>query len=140
MLRALELDDARIVWPYPVHFDAELTEQIDGAVYVDGLAVLVESKCYRGPVNFEPIAKLRSQLGRRPASTVGAIFSYGGFTIPALRLSQHLSPQTILLWDGDEVEHALKGGKGKMASGLRRKYERAVERGIPDYNLIVESA
>ena len=37
-------------------------EQIDGIVYAEGLACLVESKDQIKAVNFEPIAKLRNQL------------------------------------------------------------------------------
>ncbi len=133
VLRSLELDGARIVWPYSVYFDGQLTEQIDGAVYAAALSCLVESKCYRDALNVEPIAKLRNQLARRPASTVGAIFSHSGFTMPALTLAQHLAPQTVVLWTGDEVQYALE--HGEMVLGLRLKYERAVERGLPDYSL-----
>jgi hypothetical protein len=50
-------------------------EQIDGVVYSDELACLVECKDEAGKVNFEPIAKLRNQLLRRPGAAIGMVFS-----------------------------------------------------------------
>ncbi len=72
---------------------------------------------------------------RRPATTIGAVFSRGGFTAPARILAQYMMPQTILLWDGPEIEWALSRGSKAMVDGLRKKYRRAVEEGIPDFNL-----
>ncbi len=43
-------------------------------------------------VNFEPIAKLRSQLMRRPSSAIASLFSMGGFTEPALSLLNFIYP------------------------------------------------
>ena len=37
VLRAFELDGAEVRWPYLVYHAGELIEQLDGAVYVDGL-------------------------------------------------------------------------------------------------------
>ena len=138
VLRALELDGASIRWPYSVTLEGEVAEQIDGVAYVDGLSCLIESKHYARRVNVEPIAKLRNQLARRPAGTIGVVFSYQGFTGPARTLAQYVAPQTVLLWDGSEVTHALQ--KRRMVSGLRRKYEYAVERGLPWYNLLEAEA
>ena len=134
VLRAFELDGAVIRWPYPVKFEKEVVEQIDGAVHADGLSCLIESKHYSSDLNVEPIAKLRNQLARRPAATIGVVFSYKGFTGPARQLAQYLAPQTILLWLGAEVKSALTNKK--MVSGLRLKYKHAVEYGLPDYNLL----
>jgi hypothetical protein len=86
-------------------------------------------------MNVEPIAKLRSQLLRRPTIAIGVFFSRGGFTPPALALAQQLAPQTILLWSGDEIERALK--KRKMLKGLTVKYQKAVEYGMPDFSLLM---
>jgi hypothetical protein len=73
------------------------------------------------------------QLARRPASTIGLVFSSEGFTPAARQLAQFLAPQTILLWEGAEVEFALRNSL--MAKGLRAKFDHAVEMGLPDYNL-----
>lgn len=138
VLRALELDGASVRWPYSVTLEGAEAEQIDGVAYVDGLSCLIESKHYDRKVNVEPIAKLRNQLARRPAGTIGVVFSYQGFTRPAQTLCQYVAPQTVLLWDGSEVKYALE--KGTMVSGLRRKYEYAVEWGLPWYNLLEAEA
>ena len=109
-----------------------MIEQIDGAVFVDGLSCLVESKDAK-PQSIEPIAKMRNQLSRRPASTVGLIFSSGGFTDPARLAAHFLAPQTVLLWDGAEVDFCLR--KAFFRRGLLGKYQHAVEQGIPYYNV-----
>lgn len=135
-LRAFELDGADIRWPYIVYVAKELVEQIDGVAYAGGLSCLIESKDYERKVNVEPIAKLRSQLARRPAGTVGVVFSRAGFTESARILAQYMAPQTVLLWDGFEIEYAL--AHQKMVSVLCLKYRHAVEHGLPDYNVMEE--
>jgi len=138
VLRALELDGAEVRWPFSVKLEGELVEQIDGVIYADGLSRLIESKHRSSKLNVEAIAKLRNQLARRPATAVGVVFSYSGFTDTARKLAQYLAPQTILLWHGSEIKHALM--TEKMVSGLRLKYEHAVEHGLPDYNLLKGAA
>jgi hypothetical protein len=41
VLRAFELDGARIRWPFSVFLEDQEVEQIDGAVYAAGLSCLV---------------------------------------------------------------------------------------------------
>jgi hypothetical protein len=108
IMRAFQLDGAEVIYPYRVVIAGEETEQIDGLVYTDGLACLIECKDLTSKVNIEPIAKMRNQLLGRPGATIGAIFSRSGFTDPALILAQFNAPQTILLWDVDEIEYALR--------------------------------
>jgi hypothetical protein len=136
VLRAFELEGAQITWPYSVELGGEAVEQIDGVIYATGQACLVESKHYSRPINVEPIAKLRNQLSRRPAATIGLVFSYNGFTEPARLLTRYLAPQTILLWAGGEIGHVLRNQM--MVYGLQMKYKYAVEHGLPDYNLLGE--
>ncbi len=78
VLRAFQLEGAEIHWPYRVTIAGDEVEQIDGVVYTDGLACLIECKDQREPVNIAPVAKLRNQLLRRPGSTIGAVFSRSG--------------------------------------------------------------
>lgn len=134
VLRALQLDGAEVRWPYSVYLGNEVVEQIDGVVYANGLSCLVESKHWARKVNVEVIAKLRNQLARRPVGAIGAVFSYEGFTQPARTLTQYLAPQTVLLWEGEEIKYALE--HGEMVTGLRLKYKHAVEQGLTDYNLL----
>lgn len=108
VLRAFELEGAQVSWPFSVLVAGEELEQIDGAVYTDGLACLIECKDEARPVNIEPIAKLRNQLLRRPSATVGIIFASQGFTEPARVLAGFVAPQTILLWGGAEIFYALQ--------------------------------
>jgi Restriction endonuclease len=133
VLRAFELDGADVRYPFPASLFGEEVEEIDGAVYWGGMSCLVESKDLAGPVDFGPIAKLRSQLQRRPAETLGIFFSRNGFTVPALMLAQFLSPQSILLWRGDELEYALT--QRSIGEALLRKYRARVEEGLSDYNI-----
>jgi hypothetical protein len=134
VLRAFQLDGAEVTWPYEVSlFGEEVIEQIDGAVHCVGLSCLVESKDLGAAVNFEPIAKLRSQLLRRPASTVGLLFSRTGFTNPAVQLAHFLAPQTILLWTGNEIEYVLE--QEAICELLKFKYRWYVERGKPNQDV-----
>ncbi len=134
VLRAFQLEGAEVQWPYQVKVvSGEIIEQIDGVVYSDNLSCLIECKDSTEPVNIEPIAKLRNQLLRRPAATIGVVFSCGGFTAPAITLAQFLAPQTILLWEGNEIEYALE--KHVFRRGLAEKYRFCVEKGFPNYDL-----
>lgn len=136
ILRAFEIDEAIIRWPYEVRINEQVIEQIDGALHYGGLSCLVECKDTTHTVNIEPIAKLRNQLLRRHSSTIGLLFSRNGFTPPALTLAQFLSPQSILLWNGHEIEYVLK--HKNIGVTLIKKYRYFVETGIPDFDIRVE--
>jgi len=133
VLRAIELEGAEVRWPYRVIFDGEEIEQIDGVVYSNGLACLVECKDTVKKVDVAPIAKMRNQLLRRPATTLGIVFSRAGFTRSAIVLAGFIAPQTILLWDGEEIASALKS-KG-MRHMLAAKYRYSIEHGFPLHSI-----
>lgn len=141
VVRAFHLEGAEVRWPYEVRsvgpYATGIVEQIDGVVYSDGLACLVQSKDWsRQPVDVEPIAKLRYQLSRRPAGTLGVVFSRTEFTEPAKMLAVFAAPQVVLLWNGRDLDRALT--RGRMCYALLRKYRACVEEGQPDYMLRVE--
>jgi len=135
VLRAFELEGAEVRWPYTVIIGEDDVEQIDGAVYSDGLSCLVECKDSVKRTNVEPIAKLRNQLLRRPGTALGIVFSRSGFTDSAATLARFTAPQTIILWDGAEVAYALQ--KKCMRRALVAKYRYCIEHGLPDYNIII---
>jgi hypothetical protein len=132
VLRAFQLDGLDIRWPYHVG----KLEQIDGVVYLDSLAFLIECKDQSESVNIEPVAKLRNQLYRRPPSAMGIVFSRSGFTDSAIILEQRTSPQRILLWEGQEVAYALN--KRCMRKCLIAKYRHCIENALPNYYLKAE--
>jgi Restriction endonuclease len=134
VLRAFQLDGAEVRYSYSVKLFGEEVEQVDGVVYCSGLSCLVESKDFADQnVDITPIAKLRNQLLRRPANTLGIVFSRTGFTDPARYLSYFSSPQTILLWSGEEIQYALE--QESICELLVLKYRVCVENGLPDYNV-----
>lgn len=133
ILRAFQLDGAKVRWPYVVEKNVE---QIDGAIHISSFSCLLECKDQSENINIEPIAKLRNQLLRRPAATVGLVFSRKGFTQSARVLVRYSAPQTILLWSGPEIDKAIQ--KRYMREGLIAKYRYCVEYGIPYYNIIGE--
>ena len=137
VLRAFELDGAEVTWPYSVRVDGDELEQIDGVVYSEGLACIIECKDSSTKVNIEPIAKLRNQLLRRPTTTIGSVFSRNGFTEAAITLARFVSPQTILLWGGEEINYSLQN-KNKSRF-LIKKYRYCIEYGLPDYNITIEA-
>ncbi len=130
VVRAFELSGANVRYPYSVREDGQEIEQIDGVIYYNHLSCLLECKDQTDPVNFEPIAKLRSQLMRR-ATTIGNVFSVSGFTGPALKLMQTLSPQVILLWQRDEIEWCLQ--RRDLIEALLLKYHHYLEECKPDF-------
>jgi hypothetical protein len=140
LLRAFQLEGAEVSWPYGVglrQMHSQL-EQIDGAIYFDGVSCLVECKDQHKKKNLKavPIIKLKAQLMRRPRSTIGAVFSIGGFTPEATTLVQMLSPTDVLLWRGAEIDLALR--RQRLCDGMRRKLRYAVEYGFPDLDLTEE--
>ncbi len=133
ILRGFFLEGAEVSWPFEVREGRHTIEQIDGAVYCDGLFCLVESKDYSEAINVEPVTKLRSQLERRPAGTLGLIFARSGFTPSAKYLVKTHSPLNILLWEFEELRMAI--ADQKMRPALQTKFKYAVEQALPDYNI-----
>jgi hypothetical protein len=136
VLRAFNLVGAEVTYPYSVRIDGDELEQIDGVIYSEDLNCLVECKDTSTKSNIEPIAKLRNQLLRRPATTIGIVFSRNGFTESATTLARFVAPQTILLWAGQEIFYCLQNKL--MRQALLKKYRFCVERGFPDYNITNE--
>jgi len=138
VLRAFELDGAVVCWPYEVRLwdESEVVEQIDGAVHAGGLHCLIESKDWGKNVNLEPVAKLRDKLLRRPAGTIGIVFSRGDFTNAAVKLAQFAVHEGILLWNGRELGYALQNEN--VLDALEMKYRVCVEQANPYFNVAVE--
>ncbi|NJM07302.1 restriction endonuclease [Candidatus Gracilibacteria bacterium] len=136
ILRAFQLNGVEIRWPFSVKLNKEIVEQIDGTVYVGGLSCLIECKDSREAKSIEVISKLRNQLLRRHGAAIGLVFSRNGYTGPALTLAQFVAPQTILLWNGEEIAHCL--ARETFAEALILKYRRHIEQGIADYDIRVE--
>jgi Restriction endonuclease len=132
VLRLFQLDGAEVRWPYRVIIRGVEIEQIDGIIYVAGMPFLIESKDESQNIAIDPIAKLRGQMARRHPGTIGMLFSYRGFTGPALMLVQQTSPQNVLLWSGFEVLHALR--RERIVDALVAKYRHCIEHGIPDFD------
>ena len=134
VIRTFQLDGASVKYSYRVRLFGEEVEQIDGVVYCSGLSCLVESKDLAHPgMDITPIAKLRNQLLRRPAGTLGLVFSRTGFTNPARHLSYFSLPQAILLWSGEEIKYALE--RQSICELLVLKYRVCVEDGLTDYDV-----
>ena len=129
ILRAFELDGATVRYPFEVTLHDSVIEQIDGAVYAGYLSCLVEAKDSTSTVEVAVLAKLRAQLARRPAGIIGAVFSRTGFTNSAYALAGYFAPQTVLLWNGQEVEECLR--QESIAVTLLAKYRECVEEGAP---------
>lgn len=133
--RMFQLDGATVRWPYETKLSGQVVEQVDGAIVVGGLYCLLECKDEKPPLNIEPIAKMRNQLMRRPASTIGLLFSMSGYTAPAQILANYLGAQTILLWHPEEIGLAVK--ENRIAPLLEAKFRACVEEGIHDINTTV---
>ncbi len=130
LLRAFQLEGAEVTWPYRVYRNGVLLEQIDGVVYFDGVSCLVECKDMTSPVDALAIVKLKSQLLRRPRTTFGALLCTGKISEPASSLMEMLPPPDVLLWQGEELEQALR--EHRLLEGMRRKLRHAVEMGFAE--------
>ncbi len=140
VIRAFELDPdepAAVRYPYDVHLFDEKVEEIDGAVHLPGLSCLVESKDWDTNVAIGPVVKMRSQLLRRPAGTIGIMFAKKGFTSQAVYLTHFTLPQAVLLWSGSDLQVAMD--KGRISRFLRLKHRVCCENGIPDYRILESS-
>jgi hypothetical protein len=136
VIRAFELDpdeSATVRYPYEVSLFGGKVEEIDGAVHLPGISCLVESKDWAKNVPIGPIAKMRSQLLRRPAGTIGLVFSTSSFTEPGILLAHFTMPQAILLWSGYDLQVATDAGA--ISRFLRLKHRVCCENGIPDFDL-----
>jgi hypothetical protein len=136
VIRAFELDPdepATVRYPFEVSLFGEKVEEIDGAVHLRGLSCLVESKDVGKNVAIGPLVKIRSQLLRRPAGTVGLMFSKRAFTKPAIYLAHFTMPQAVHLWSGADIQIAME--EGRISQFLRLKHRVCCEDGIPDYDL-----
>ncbi len=136
LLRAFQLEGAEVIWPYRVYLEGVLVEQIDGVLYFDGLSCLVEFKDVTRPVDSVAIVKLKSQLQRRPRTTIGALFNTGKFSEAAFMLLRMLPPPDVLLWSGTEIDQALRGRH--LLEGMRKKLRYAVENGFADVEFMKE--
>ena len=128
ILRAFQLEGADVTWPYEVRKDGVLLEQIDGAVYFDGLACLIEARDWRVPLDFMSIAQMKMRLLRRPRMTLGAVFNNGRFTESAQRMAEFLPPPDVLLWEQQSIAEALEFGT--LRDGMKRRLRYAIEYGL----------
>jgi hypothetical protein len=136
VIRCFEkIENCKVRYPYSVRHEKIEIEQIDGVVYYKNLACIIECKDHEdSKIDFKPIAKLRSQLLRRPSSTIGIVFSMTGFTPSAVFLTTFAAPQTILLWGKGEIESGIS--KKKFGQILEEKFEKFTEECMPDYKPI----
>jgi hypothetical protein len=128
ILRAFQLEGADVTWPYEVRRDGTLLEQVDGAVYFEGLACLIEARDWRVPLDFMSVAQMKMRLLRRPKMTLGAVFNNGTFTEAAHRMAELLPPPDVLLWERQAIAQALE--QGTLREGMKRKLRYAIEQGF----------
>lgn len=119
VIRGFALSGLRVEYPFAVSLAGQLVEQVDGMVYLGDVPFLVECKD-RQAVDIGVIAKLRSQLQRRPPSTMGCVLSSGSFTEPAVLLANIAVPHRITLWSRDDISEAVAARD--FAGVLKRKY------------------
>lgn len=131
IVRAFALSNLEVEYPYDVPPGGDPIEQIDGIVYLDGLAFLLECKD-KEKVDIEAIAKLRNQLFRRPDTAMGCVFVSNEFTLPARTLVDFAVPHRILLWPGADIESAIAARD--FAGALRAKYRHLCKYGLTDHS------
>lgn len=132
VLRAFELSGANVNWPFQVWLDPEARypqEEIDGAVHLGSRSFLVECKDTQGNISVEPVAKLQSQLRRRPPGVLGIVFSRLGFTESARYTATFGATTPVLLWPGAAIDAALRAGD--FARPLEARLRHLAEQSLP---------
>jgi hypothetical protein len=119
VIRGFALSGLRVEYPFEVSLAGQVVEQVDGLVYLGDVPFLIECKD-RQSVDIGVIAKLRTQLQRRPPSTMGCVFSSGSFTEPAVLLANFAVPHRITLWSRTDISEAV--AVHDFAGVLKRKY------------------
>ena len=119
---------------------ADLIQFVVNAIHVVGFAVSTGIPAVRCAAATSPREKVQLTSRRgyglvRPRA-MGIVFSRLGFTAPATVLTKYTSPQSILLWSGDEFGYEVE--HGKVVDALKIKYRMAQERGLPDFDARAE--
>ena len=130
VVRAFRLSGLEAEYPYDVPPGGPPFEQIDGIAYWDNLSFLIECKDteYEDSV---AIAKLRSQLERRPGTVLGMMVMTGAFTLPARKLAIMHTPYRFVVWQSQDIDAALAAKNFKPA--LRSKYLNLCRYGLLDW-------
>lgn len=121
VVRAFELSGLQVEYPYEVPPHGKTIEQIDGLVYLNDLAFLIECKATDSS-DVEVIAKVHYQLARRPPTALACIFVAGAFTAPALALATLTVPHRVLLWTVDDIDEALRAEDFKTPIVAKYRY------------------
>jgi hypothetical protein len=131
IVRGFILSRLEAEYPYDVPPGGKPLEQIDGLVYLQCYAFLLECKD-KDTVDIEAIAKLRNQLLRRPDTTFGCVFAADRFTAQALVLVDFSVPHRILLWSGVDIEDCVR--RNDFAAMLLDKYRHLCKYGLTDHS------
>jgi len=131
VVRAFLLSGLPAEYPFDVPPGGKAFEEIDGLVVMGSNTFLFECKD-KPKVAIEVIAKLINQLLRRPGTTLGCVFTSGGFTSTALLLADFSVPHRILLWSGRDIEEGLKNRN--FNKPLSEKYHNLCKYGLTDHS------
>ena len=131
IVRAFELSDLRVEYPFDVPPGGKRIEQIDGMVFLGQILFLLECKDTE-TVNIAVIAKMSNQLSRQPPATMGCVFTTGGYTEQAGMLADFAVPHRIILWAAEDIEEALAARD--FSKTLVKKYEDLCKFGLTDYS------
>jgi Holliday junction resolvase-like predicted endonuclease len=83
--------------------------EIDVAFALDGTRFILEAKWERGPVSFDPIAKLSRRITQRLTGTRGVFLSMSGYTTDAVSDMLRGQQPDMLLLDQSHLEAMLSG-------------------------------
>jgi hypothetical protein len=103
-------------------------EEVDGAIVLDGLHLMVEAKWLKAPVETSDIAVFRQKIEDKLKTTIGVFVSMSGFSTNAVDKARNA--RSMILIDGSEVMPVLEG-QVDLVELLRRKLRRAHETGDP---------
>jgi len=116
-----------------------ILEQIDGAIEVDGMTWLVESKWWDGMVNIEAVGQHICRVMVRPPTVGALLISGSGFTVSAVATAkQALANRPVVLMTLADLWKTVES-KSDLAETLRRHFRAAqadlnpyLGRSVPD--------
>jgi hypothetical protein len=130
VVRAFELERLVVAYPYEVSVDNDVLEQIDGIVYLNELAFIIECKD-TALQDADLVRKTIYQLSRRPPATMACIVITGRLTESAKTLAKWIFPHRIVFWQPADIEQAIDTQSFK--STLIEKYRSLCKNGLLDF-------
>jgi len=113
---------------------AQVGEQIDGSISLDGTFILIEMKWEKVPIEPKDVRDFKGKVQGKLDNTLGLIVSMSGYTDAAIEEAARGGRIVAVLMDGRDVAEVFQG-LIDLTEMLRRKFRHAAERGNAMYRV-----